>query len=106
MRVPWFSPVAPNFFASAPVRARNMKRSLPSAASCRMGAPRPELRRSFGFVRTALLVLGITQAASAEVRLGGLFQHTPSKVGRFMAFVMAIQEINNSTDLLPGNALR
>ena len=74
-----------------------------------MGAPRPELRRSFGFVRTALLVLGITQvtqAASAEVRLGGLFQHTPIKVGRFMAFVMAIQEINNSTDLLPGNALR
>ena len=85
-----------------------MKRSLPSpaAASCRTGAPRPELRRSFGFVRTALLVLGITQAASAEVRLGGLFQHTPIKVGRFMAFVMAIQEINNSTDLLPGNALR
>ena len=85
-----------------------MKRSFPSpaAASCRMGAPRPELRRSFGFVRTALLVLGITQAASAEVRLGGLFQHTPIKVGRFMAFVMAIQEINNSTDLLPGNALR
>ena len=85
-----------------------MKRSLPSATSCRMGAPRAELRRSFGFVRTALLVLGlgITQAASAEVRLGGLFQHTPIKVGRFMAFVMAIQEINNSTDLLPGNALR
>jgi len=73
-----------------------------------MGAPRPELRRSFEFVRTALLFLGlgITQAASAEVRLGGLFQHTPIKVGRFMAFVMAIQEINNSTDLLPGNALR
>ena len=83
-----------------------MKRSLPSAASCRMGARRPELGRSFGFVRTALLVLGITQAACAEVRLGGLFQHTPIKVGRFMAFVMAIQEINNSTDLLPGNALR
>jgi len=83
-----------------------MKRSLPSAASCRMGAPRPELGRSFGFVRTALLVLGITQAASAEVRLGGLFLHEPIWVGQFMAFVMAIQEINNSTDLLPGNALR
>ena len=89
------------------VRARTiMKRSLPSTTSCHMGAPRPELRRSFGFGRTALLVLGITQAVSAEVRLGGLFQHTPIKVGRFMAFVMAIQEINNSTDLLPGNALR
>ena len=85
---------------------RKMKRSLPSAASCRMGAPRPELGRSFGFVRTALLVLGITQAVSAEVRLGGLFQHEPILVGRFAAFVMAIQEINNSTDLLPGNALR
>ena len=84
-----------------------MKRSLPAAASCRMGAPRPELGRSFGFVRTALLVLGITQAVSAdEVRLGGLFLHTPIWVGQFMAFVMAIQEINNSTDLLPGNALR
>ena len=73
-----------------------------------MGAPRPELRHSFGFVRTALLVLGITQAVSAEpeVRLGGLFLHTPIWVGQFMAFVMAIQEINNSTDLLPGNALR
>ena len=104
LRVPGFPP-SPNLRCA--VRARKMKRSLPSpAASCRMGAPRPELRRSFGFVRTALLVLGITQAACAEVRLGGLFQHTPIKVGRFMAFVMAIQEINNSTDLLPGNALR
>ena len=83
-----------------------MKRSLPSAASCRMGAPRPELGRSFRFVWTALLVLGITQAACAEVRLGGLLEHTPIWVGQFMAFVMAIQEINNSTDLLPGNALR
>ena len=71
-----------------------------------MGAPRAELRRSFGFVRTALLVLGITQAVSAEVRLGGLFQHTPMMVGQLTAFVMAIQEINNSTALLPGNALR
>ena len=85
---------------------RKMKRSLPSAASCRMGAPRPELGRSFGFVRTALLVLGITQGVSAEVRLGGLFQHTETKVGRFAAFLMAVEEINNSTDLLPGNALR
>ena len=63
-----------------------------------------EVRRSFGRVRTALLVLGI--GVSAEVRLGGLFQHTATKVGRFAAFLMAVEEINNSTELLPGNALR
>ena len=63
-----------------------------------------EVRRSFGGVRTALLVLGM--GVSAEVRLGGLFQHTATKVGRFAAFLMAVEEINNSTELLPGNALR
>ena len=65
-----------------------------------------EVRRSFGGVRTALLALGIMGVVSAEVRLGGLFQHTATKVGRFAAFLMAVQEINNSTDLLPGNELR
>ena len=55
---------------------------------------------------TALLALGIMGVVSAEVRLGGLFQHTATKVGRFAAFLMAVQEINNSTDLLPGNELR
>ncbi len=63
-----------------------------------------EVRRSFGGVRTALVVL--IMGVSAEVRLGGLFQHTATKVGRFVAFLMAVEEINNSTDLLPGNALR
>ena len=63
-----------------------------------------EVRRSFGGVRTALLVL--IMGVSAEVRLGGLFQHTATKVGRFAAFIMAVQEINNSTELLPGNELR
>ena len=43
---------------------------------------------------------------SPGVRLGGLFQHSTAKVGRFMAFVMAVQEINNSTDLLPQHVLR
>ena len=41
-----------------------------------------------------------------EIRLGGLFQHTVAKVGRLMAFVMAVQEINNSPDLLPHTKLR
>ena len=63
-----------------------------------------EVRRSFGGVRTALFVL--IMGVSAEVRLGGLFQHTATKVGRFAAFLMAVEEINNSTELLPGNALR
>ena len=63
-----------------------------------------EVRGTFGGVRTALLVL--IMGVSAEVRLGGLFQHTATKVGRFVAFLMAVEEINNSTDLLPGNALR
>ena len=63
-----------------------------------------EVRRSFGGVRTALVVL--IMGVSAEVRLGGLFQHTATKVGRFVAFLMAVEEINNSTELLPGNALR
>ena len=60
-----------------------------------------EVRGSFGGVRTALLVL--IMGVSAEVRLGGLFQHTATKVGRFVAFLMAVEEINNSTDLLPGD---
>ena len=56
-----------------------------------------------------LLVLCIAQGATAQtagVRLGGLFQHTTIKFGRFAAFVMAVQEINNSTELLPYTELR
>ena len=43
-----------------------------------------------------------------EVRIGGLFPLSTSvtKLGRFAAFVMAVEEINNSTTLLPGVKLR
>ena len=43
-----------------------------------------------------------------EVRIGGLFPLSTSvtKLGRFAAFVMAVDEINNSTELLPGVKLR
>jgi hypothetical protein len=46
-----------------------------------------------------------------EVRLGGLFQHDKSNAvndnaGRLLAFVMAVQEINNSPDLLPYTKIR
>ena len=43
-----------------------------------------------------------------EVRIGGLFPLSTSvtKLGRFAAFVMAVEEINNSTALLPGVKLR
>ena len=46
-----------------------------------------------------------------EVRLGGLFQHHKSSAvddnaGRLLAFVMAVQEINNSPDLLPYTTIR
>ena len=66
------------------------------------------LGRSFGCAWTALVALCIAQAATAqpaEVRLGGLFQHKAVKVGRFAAFVMAVLEINNSTELLPHHNL-
>ena len=43
-----------------------------------------------------------------EFRIGGLFPLSTSvtKLGRFAAFVMAVEEINNSTELLPGVKLR
>ena len=66
------------------------------------------LGRSFGCVWTALVALCMVQRATAqpaEVRLGGLFQHKAVKVGRFAAFVMAVLEINNSTELLPHHNL-
>lgn len=66
-------------------------------------------KRSSPLRLVMLFVLCIAQGATAqtaEVRLGGLFQHKTVKVGRFAAFVMAVQEINNSTELLPYNELR
>ena len=55
----------------------------------------------------AVLGPGATaQSVVSEVRLGGLFQHTAAKVGRFVVFVMAVHEINNSSDLLPHTSLR
>ena len=60
----------------------------------------------FVHVWTALCIAQRATAQGAEVRLGGLFQHKASEVGRFAAFVMAVREINNSTDLLPHNELR
>jgi len=45
---------------------------------------------------------------ASEVRIGGLFPLSTSitKLGRYAAFVMALDEINNSTELLPGVKLR
>jgi len=52
-------------------------------------------------------LLAVTGAHQiTEVRLGGLFPHAVGKYGRFAAFVMAIQEINSSPELLRGVTLR
>ena len=73
-----------------------------SQLNCKRSSP---LRLATLFV--LCIAQGATaQGATAEVRLGGLFQHTTIKLGRFAAFVMAVQEINNSTELLPYTALK
>ena len=55
-----------------------------------------------------LLVLAPSADAQAvsEVRIGGLFPLDMDHVGVLAAFVMAVQEINNSTQLLPDFKLR
>ena len=55
-----------------------------------------------------LLVLapGADAQAVSEVRIGGLFPLDMDHVGVLAAFVMAVQEINNSTELLPDVKLR
>ena len=55
-----------------------------------------------------LLVLarGADAQAVSEVRIGGLFPLDMDHVGVLAAFVMAVQEINNSTELLPDIQLR
>ena len=67
------------------------------------------------FVPMWLVLLAVTRGANAqtvsEVRIGGLFRldasvRTPNDVGSLAAFVMAVQEINNSPDLLPNVTLR
>ena len=55
-----------------------------------------------------LLVLapGADAQAVSEVRIGGLFPQDMDHLGILTAFVMAVQEINNSTELLPDVQLR
>ena len=68
---------------------------------------RPPARPRVWLMLCAVLGPGATaQSVVSEVRLGGLFQHTAAKVGRFVAFVMAVHEINNSSALLPHTSLR
>ena len=52
------------------------------------------------------VIRGTNAQTVSEVRIGGLFQHRAAKVGRFAAFVMAVQEINNSSELLPHTTLK
>ena len=75
------------------------------AVACWLGS-----RRSS---RMLLVLLAVIRGAHAqkvsEVRIGGLFplvDTSVNKVGRLAAFVMAVQEINNSPDLLPNVNLR
>ena len=65
------------------------------------------------FVPMLLALLAVTRGANAqtvsEVRIGGLFRlvdTSVNNVGSLAAFVMAVQEINNSPDLLPNVTLR
>ena len=65
--------------------------------------------RSMPFVLFVLLGQGaMAQSPVSEVRIGGLFplSRGVSNVGRLAAFVMAVQEINDSPDLLPDVRLR
>ena len=52
------------------------------------------------------VIRGTNAQTVSEVRIGSLFQHRAAKVGRFAAFVMAVQEINNSSELLPHTTLK
>ena len=66
------------------------------------------------FVPMLLVLLAVTRGANAqtvsEVRIGGLFRlvltSSVNDMGSLAAFVMAVQEINNSPDLLPNVTLR
>ena len=55
-------------------------------------------------------LLSVTREVDAhqitEVRLGCLLPHFPSKFGRFAAFMMAVEEINSSPELLRGITLK
>ena len=65
--------------------------------------------RSMPLVLFVLLGQGaMAQSPVSEVRIGGLFplSRGVSNVGRLAAFVMAVQEINDSPDLLPDVRLR
>ena len=64
-----------------------------------------EVRRSFGGVRTALLVLGIMGVVSAEVRLGGLFQHTATKVTPTPSVARSISVVLSADVLTPPHRL-
>ena len=96
--------------------ASGLKRGRPGARPGRLGcassAAASQLSSKGASVLPPLVLLflcftqGVNAQTIAEVRIGGLFQHTAAKLGRFAAFVMAIEEINNSTDLLPHTTLR
>ena len=96
--------------------ASGLKRGRPGARLGRLGcassAAASQLSSKGASVLPPLVLLflcftqGVNAQTIAEVRIGGLFQHTAAKLGRFAAFVMAIEEINNSTDLLPHTTLR
>ena len=78
-----------DFRAGGPGR---MRRRL---GHCRLRRRVPAVRAA-RVLRRVLAAAALVAAALPEVRLGELFQHSTAKVGRFMAFVMAVQEINNS----------
>ena len=82
-------------------------RGLATHLGLMRSSARPPARPRVWLMLCAVLGPGATaQSVVSEVRLGGLFQHTAAKVGRFVAFVMAVHEINNSSALLPHTSLR